>query len=267
MFMLIFTFVGFLWWIDLPTSPIRWWRNPFCRSCRKGSYELGPFGVRELGCIRFFIDHRCLGFLFICFEGGDRLRIWVGVFYSIILVIFPLVSVLLQRENFFYPRYFLVSIVFFLVLFSRTVAEQMAMRGVSKAVALVIVILTFFGNAMATVNLWKVGRGSYLEALNFICKADAGAEVTVGGDHDSRNLMLVNFYTPYAKNCRNMNYLRHDQWGKEVPHWLLVHSFRHPKLQPVSQLTFSSYVFAFQRNFESVELSGWNWAIYRLVGN
>ena len=129
-------------------------------------------------------------------------------------------------------------------------------------------------NLRGTLTLWKDGRGDYLGALNSICALEKGEEITLGGDgdfsddfrNDFRNSMLVGFYARYVKNCGRFVYYRRGTWTTTAPAWVLAVSFGSDRRWAQKEIASSNGDrLLLQGFYPSVELSGWNWSVYRRV--
>jgi hypothetical protein len=108
------------------------------------------------------------------------------VFYAAVLLL-PVIGALALRPPFFFPRYFLVSLVFVPIILSSALPRLARDR---RYAALTLLVLL---NAWSWSAFAGAGRGHYAEAVTDIARA-AGGPTTVASDHDFRVLTVLDFY-------------------------------------------------------------------------
>lgn len=109
------------------------------------------------------------------------------VFYVAVFVL-PLAVALALHPPFFFPRYFLVSLVFVpMVVASALTGAGTRLR---TAGVLAFVLLSLWSWA----GFWRDGRGHYAIAVEQMLAAAAGRGATVTSDHDFRNGTVIDFY-------------------------------------------------------------------------
>lgn len=182
-------------------------------------------------------------------------------FFAVAILLSPALLVLVQRPPALFARYFLVAIVFFLVLASRQLAAIYA-RGVSGKLAYAVMVLAFLGaNGLHVSRLLQYGRGSYLAALRYISEHTGAPIVSVGGDHDFRNSIVVSFYARQIAGQKHVVYYDQDSWPSGGSEWFLIHnqsqSYTPP---PLIVARGSRYNLVMEYPFAG--LSGWRWFVY-----
>lgn len=178
--------------------------------------------------------------------------------------IVPILLLLWQQFPFVYPRHFLVNVLACLLLCSTAfswLAE--APRGGRIAAALGLMIFVF-GNAFPTINLIRVGRGEYSASLRRIASVSSGHTISLGGDHDFRNRMMVEYFGPKVDPTRHWQWIPNKKWTLQDPEWALLHSFK-PVGEAPQRIEASPGKTYFDHDHTSryFGLSGWNWIVYR----
>jgi hypothetical protein len=184
------------------------------------------------------------------------------VFHSTVIVLSPLAVVILLRYKFLMPRHLLLSGTFFLLLLGRLLARLYGQGGRARLGALLGLGLFLSGNLWQTGCFLSEGRGHYLDALKTIVRRSGSAPITIGGDHDFRNALLVMFYRSYLPPGTSVTYLPIDEWPPEGPEWVLVHN-PDPQAQPLPTIVPRGIPFTLDAEYRFRGLSGFCWFVYR----
>jgi hypothetical protein len=163
-------------------------------------------------------------------------------------------------------RYFLVSIVFLLLLGSRLLA-RLAERGAWGRLAYAVVLLAILSaNGVHLVGFLRDGRGHYRQALHYMADHTRGPMVTIGGDHDLRNHLVVDFYARELAPHKQVVYFEQAAWPRAGTEWFLMHS-QSSEYQPPAALVVQKVPYALAASYPYAELSGWRWFVYHQTGH
>lgn len=176
-----------------------------------------------------------------------------SLFYLIALFLSPALFLLVLHPQTLFPRYFLVSIVFFLIFLAQWLGGLYPRR---RGLYFTVLLLLCAGNGFKIARFLEYGRGRYAEAVDYMISQAGGAPVTVGSDHDFRNPMVLQFYLRRAKTDAVIRYS--SQGANELPDWRLAHTFD-VGAEPAPRD--GPYVFV--KAFRHGGLSGWTWFLYR----
>jgi len=190
----------------------------------------------------------------------DRPR---AVFFAVVIIISPAVVFMVHRPGFIYPRYFYFSWLFFLILLGYMLSTieaswkhgRLAMGG---AVA-----------CLALANLWTardfllLGRGHYLEAIQYMVANTPEQTLVVSSDHDYRNGAMLHFYAPRALGTKKLEFLPADSADVGRARWRILHSSRLP-YRPAPEIDGpAGEAWVLEQVFPYAGLSGFHWAVYR----
>lgn len=218
-----------------------------------GGPEAGPisYAVAGLALISWIV-------LIIAEWKQNRAR---ATFFAIAIVVVPTLLLTLKRPDVLFVRYFLVSITFFLLLTAEQLGRFASRNRNSAIAALSLIILFGAANGLQVSRLIRLGRGHYSEAVAYMLAHSNRPKVSVAGDHDYRNGMVLAFYTQKLPPGRELNYLNADQVPPNGPEWFLVHE---QTLDAVPRPTIQVRGREFQlaREFPFAGLSGWRWFVY-----
>jgi hypothetical protein len=173
----------------------------------------------------------------------------------------PLLLLGIRRPEQLYPRYFMVSVVLYLVLVAPALAALIRRGASGRVLGCVVLALFIAGNALHVATLVRYGRGQYLAALRFMERESGGRELTVGSDHPLRNPTLVKYYARYLEHperVRNVDVFSRSEELRAMggPEWMIEHRFELPasiRKIPGYQLV-SVYRYS--------DLSGWHWLLW-----
>lgn len=188
------------------------------------------------------------------------------VFYILMIVGSPLIVFLLIRPEYYFIRYLLISVPFFLLLVSRVLSHCYASGGFGKWGYVIFIILFSAGNIIHLVDFLKFGRGRYLDALEFILRRSPAETITVSGDHDFRIGAVLAYYTRQISHGGRIAYFTQADYPKEGPQWFISHHTE-KDLSPPGLLRTDAYhhVYHLRKEFRSAGLSGMSWFVYEKI--
>ncbi len=182
-------------------------------------------------------------------------------FFGVVILLTPTVLLLFQRPPTLFARYFLVSIVFFLMLASRQLAAIYT-RGASGKLVYAALVLTFLGgNGFHLSRLLQHGRGSYLAAVQYISEHTHTPVISVGGDFDFRNATVVDFYARYLIGNKRVVYYDRASWPAGGTEWFLIHNQSQSYMPPPAIVARGSH-YHLVTEYPFPGLSGWRWFVY-----
>jgi hypothetical protein len=179
-------------------------------------------------------------------------------------VAIPLVQALALRPPFLFVRYFLVAIVF--GMFALAVGlGNLYQRRTSGRWAYACLLCGFLAaNTCHTIELVRLGRGSYRAALEFMAETTDSPTVTISSDHNFGVSKLVEFHGRQTQMHKQFQYVAGQQWPPEGPQWLVLHRDAENRPVPAEKLlTIEGHNFGLARMFDCAPLSGWQWLCYR----
>lgn len=187
------------------------------------------------------------------------------VFFLGVILAFPIMLVAVRPAFYgLYVRFFIIGIAFFLILLS-FVLESLWRRGqLGKAFCLLLLTVYFVMNGLHTISLFKYGRGHYGEAVHFLIEHSKGTRITVGGDHDFRIPMLLEFYCRGLGEGKQLIYQQQASWPQGGPEWMICHNDSiEGSASPGMQVTDPmGNQYELVKTFPTAPLSGFYWFIY-----
>lgn len=190
-----------------------------------------------------------------------RSDIWI--FYLSALLLTPALMLGMNSRPYVYVRYFVVLFPFFYLMLGEAM-DAVAKRFKAVRVAVVgLCVLMLVGNALSTVDFLQVGRGGYLDAVQYMVANTPVSKVKVGSDHDFRNGLPIIFYSRYLPKNRSMVYLRLDAWPSEGPDWLLIHNTCSEDFIPKPVVKVRGGTYRLTKSYPVLDLSGVGWHLYR----
>jgi hypothetical protein len=177
------------------------------------------------------------------------------------LVVTPLALIVLRPEALF-VRHFLVAIVFYLILLGRGFAESWRRYpAFAPAIVLTVVATMLLANGASIWRLHRLGRGSYLAAVQYMAEHTPDSPIIVASDHDFRNAMLLSFYRRHLPDAKQLYYVPKTQWPPDGPEWFIRHDAS-AAMNPAPALTIRGHPYRLVRAFDYGGMSGCRWYVY-----
>jgi len=184
------------------------------------------------------------------------------VFYVCVGCVAPLLLILAVNRTAVYPRYFLISAAFLLLLLSHALAGLARIERFGKPLYALLVAAFLAGNAIHTIRLIEFGRGAYRDAVVMMEQQTLGPTITIGSDHDYRNGLVLDFYRLQLPLRKDMVYFPLGGWPKKGPEWVVRHSKEVDYRAPDTAADHQGNTYRLVRQFPYAGLSGWHWAVY-----
>lgn len=175
------------------------------------------------------------------------------------IAIAPVLITLIVQPRLIVPRYFLFSVVFFLLPLSAAIARLLARSRPLGAAALLLVVAV---NLQQTASFLEHGRGHYADAVRFLGAHTHGAEVVVGSDHDVRNARVLAYYSALLAPAQRMVYVEHADRAARAPQWLIMHAFGQPPAPRAALALKSGAAYRLRKTFPYAGPSGFHWFVY-----
>lgn len=190
----------------------------------------------------------------------------LAVFYLLALGVLPLLGSGLGRFQLLFPRYFIVSAAFAVLLLGYGLARLWLRGTLARVGVLAMVVLFLAGNARHGVRLGSDGRGQYRATLHYLADETAASVVTVTADADFRNRPVIGYHAATSGLGRRLRYVPEDRVPQSGVEWYLVHRLDGgpPPTDGVTDRWGNAYQLA--KVFPHAPLSGWDWAAYRRLG-
>jgi hypothetical protein len=189
----------------------------------------------------------------------------LAVFYALAVFVTPLIGLLSGTETVLFPRYFIMSVAFILLLAGYLLVMTGRLHRFAQAGCLVALALFLVGNGVHVGRLLEYGRGQYKAALTYVVQQTPTAVVTVSTDFSEfRNLMVIDHFAKAATGPgRSIQYLPSRRWRAPGPQWLFVERLDNEPAAPDHMVDSFGTYYRLERIFPHAALSGWNWFVYR----
>jgi 4-amino-4-deoxy-L-arabinose transferase-like glycosyltransferase len=170
-----------------------------------------------------------LGIIVTLLRQGDRR--WS--FYIIVLFAVPLVMLAFRVPHGGFPRYFLFSGVFLLVLLGQVLAMFGRAGGPGKALLATVLTLFAVGQSFLIGDFLKYGRGQHTEAFEYITNLSEGESITLGSNKDALNKIMINYYATTRPDGRTFDYVEDYETAEVSPEWLFMVRRECPGAKPM----------------------------------
>lgn len=190
-----------------------------------------------------------------------RSDIWI--FYFSALLLAPALMLSFDNRQYVYVRYFVILFPFFYLMLGEAMDAVAQRFKWARVVVVSLSVLMLFGHALSTTNFLRIGRGGYLDTVQYIVANTHGTQVKVGSDHDFRNGLPIIFYSRYIPKNQSMVYVRLNEWPSEGPNWLLIHNTCSENFIPKAVVTINDRTYRLEKSYPVLGLSGVGWHLYR----
>lgn len=211
-----------------------------------------------------------LGLAALAVVGYELLELYRGgsdewVLYGTAILVSPAVLLAANPIGTLFPRYFIVSFLFFVLIFSRFLVRTVLAAGAKGRIAFAAILAVYaLGNARSLIGFYRHGRGEYLDALRYMAAQTPDHPITVGSEHDFANSMILRFYSRYLPSDEQVRYYEPGQWTRSEPRWVILQRLSHSYVPERELVAKNGSHYLFDREFPYSDLAGWNWYLYRL---
>src|SRR5262249_24902555 len=140
-------------------------------------------------------------------------------------VVSPLLLIGLSQPHFFYPRYFYLSLLVWLLLAAEAVTALAEEKPAMLPVIVVAVALALLVNVGHTWSLLSDGRGRYREALLHVLASSPQGRIRVTSDHDFRNGLVIAYHARRLGAEANIDFVTSFRARTEPVDWVFLHTF------------------------------------------
>ncbi len=159
-------------------------------------------------------------------------------------------------------RFFYVSIVMLMLLWSCLFAWAWKRGRASRAAAIVLLAISLLGNGYQTAQFLKVGRGHFGSVLRRLeSEAVVRDAINVKSDDAFRAPLYAEFYVPRAAPWLRIRF--EDFAGPGQADWVLLSTSQHESKVPPTLRDPAGTTYGLDRVERFAGLSGLNWVLYR----
>ncbi len=179
--------------------------------------------------------------------------------FFLVAIPVPLVLYYIYAPRVIYPRYFLVSITFFLGLCANNLVRLYSVSIVNRILSILLLAL-FLGNSLLkSYDLVRWGRGAPLEVVKLIDSETLSSVASISAQQDARAFDTIGFYQAQFSRIKP-EYIPNRARATE---WYLVDS-QDPFEVPGQAISpYAGYQHCLKGSFNSAELSGFRWFVYQ----
>lgn len=274
------TFNSALQWVALHAFPVTVLGALWLADVRKMNVGGGPMlGTRQVLCetINYALGLRgnfAFGgvlaitvFVFVAWQlyklARNKDLKWV--FFATALILAPAALLIVTKRAYLYPRYFLVQVFVLYLLIALAAGRAWAMWGRKQRWYLAALLLAWgAANVFMSVELARIGRGHYKEALEYIAVHTPNGHPTIGSTQDFRSAILINYYGKYLPVAEKPQLVPLAFIKRDRPEWILttVSPYEWASL-PQTMIVSSDLQYRLEIEFPSVKISGLPAGVYR----
>jgi hypothetical protein len=183
-----------------------------------------------------------------------------AAFFAVALLAEP-AWILVTRPGLVYPRYFVVSIPFLLVLLAGALRRAAAWRPVGAAAVAAFLLAFAAGSAARLHLLLRDGRGRYREALAWVLDHSGSDVVSIGSDHEIPTFEVIRYYARESGTRRPIALVPDRAWSDAGPEWVVVEGAGgEPEF-----LARTGARYVLSAVFRSCPNAGLDWSLYRMT--
>ncbi len=138
-------------------------------------------------------------------------------------LLLPVLALVAMHIKHAAPRYLLVSATFLLLLLGTAAGAWLQRGGAPRLAAAALLAIAVSLNLLGDLDLIRLGRGRYREALDFIVAHSPPGPITVTSDHDFRNRVLIAHYARLQPQGFRVVYLGARTLPPAGSEWLVLH--------------------------------------------
>ncbi|HZZ29774.1 MAG TPA: hypothetical protein VFE46_17395 [Pirellulales bacterium] len=185
-----------------------------------------------------------------------------ATFYLCVIFVFPILILAVAPREDIYPRYFLNSVLFTLLLWS-DILGSIWRRGKFGRVFTIVALLAFMvANSRHIADLIILQRNHYLPILQTIEEQTKGARAIVLVDNPSRQDAMLDFYARQLSMTRPIETYPPSSETSFAAEWYLVHSLDSHFEPPETITAPGGVAFHLVEHDPFAGLSGWDLSLY-----
>ena len=179
------------------------------------------------------------------------------VLFAVGMIVSPAVLAIVQPTDNYAERYFLMSMLLWLLLTAQSLAWLVARGGGARIAAFVALAAFGVANATRVATLLRDGRGSYQEAIRWMVTHTTGDTTLIASDHDFRNRLVVEYYGP-----RMSKPVRYVSRADASPTQWYVWQKSPGEAPPIPRVAIPRGTYRLVKTYPTAPLSGLTWYVY-----
>ncbi len=190
-------------------------------------------------------------------EGND---LWI--FFASVILVAPALLLATTRPTLVYERYFYLNLLFALLLFSYLLSRLAKYGAAGRSLAVAALVLVTLGNAGLTFDLVRIGRGHYLDMLQYLAEHSTAPQIQLITDSDFDNEVYLGYYVRQLPPGRTVTLYRQSDPPQQAPDWIVLHGQEQPYDPPTSLRGLAGTEYLREAVFPCAGLSGYSFAVY-----
>ncbi|MEX2114704.1 MAG: hypothetical protein WD845_16045 [Pirellulales bacterium] len=189
-----------------------------------------------------------------------------AVFFLGVIVVFPLGLAIVRASSVLYPRYFILSMEFLLLLMSFWLGSLWTGQSRWHRTAAVAIVLAFcVANGVHLASLLRHGRGDTSGALRFMAERTPGPVISLSADNGFRIAYPAVYIARTAVPDKTIRVSRMGPALADGPEWFICHkeSFEPPVPYSAELFGRTAHPYRLEATFPAAPLSGLHWFVYR----
>ncbi len=226
--------------------------------------SVGCYAEQPLLVIMAAVCAAVVGVVGIVMLWREKSDLWA--FFAAGFVVAPALLLGFNRPTLLYERYFYLNLVYFLILLSYLASRLVARGPLGRAGVVVGLAAIVCGNMALAADFLRVGRGHYLDALEYIAEQSTGGVTRLAGDDDFDNTTYLGFYAQYLPEGHQLFYSNFNKPaapGEHAPEWLMIHGQQRPFESAAEIRTSAGATYRRVNVYPCGRLSGYSFALYR----
>ena len=236
----------------LPITLIEWWGQSLAWALGPPSSSAAMVWTTALAALVVSVA----GIWLLVREKSDA-----AVFFACAILAAPIAVVVLRRSDVLFPRFMILGMAFFLILYSDVLTSLFHRGRLGKLLCLVLLAAFLACNGGHVTSLYRYGRGRYGDTVRLLVEHTKGRRIAVAGDPDWCILPLLQFYVGQAEtNGKEFAYHKWYDAPQGRPEWFILSE---PTDAPKRQLDDSAgNRYQLIASFPHAPLSGFHWCVY-----
>jgi len=185
-------------------------------------------------------------------------HMWITL--TIVVVIFPLITLIIEDKPNVIHRYYLISAVYALLMIGLGLSYLWQKGGWRRAVCTVFLALFCVGNTDLLFKFSQGGRGQYSRVIEIIARSSTGIQ-RISGFHNFSVGTLVRHHVHLKELDGRLQFVDRKDESQNPPAWF-INGYLDGKA-PTSQITRGQTAYHLIKTYPQWGLSGDTWALYK----
>lgn len=188
-----------------------------------------------------------------------------AVFLAGVTLFFPVALVMYRSSDAVYPRHFLVSSVFLLLLVSVALDAWWSAGGLRRLLAAALLGGYGICGGFGLATFYRLGRGDSSGMVRYLAEHGSGDIVTVAGEQDLRVLETLRFHAPRIEGRRELRYFMQGQWPVEGAEFIVFSKETTESAEGREVIHAGPVSYRLEKVFAAAPLAGLHWLVYRRI--